>query len=564
MSEIPNTSVDDLLGTRPQRSKKAKKIPLMGPIRINLEAFGVAILAAVLLKWFCIEAYQIPTSSMQPTLMGDNASGVKDRILVDKLLQTFREPKRWDITVFRYPLQKNQNYVKRIVGMPGDRMVIAGGNIYTIADDDKGHRTYTIQRKPDDLQEALWKEVYPARRIARNEPTALGLCWASSPSNSFQEDGDTLSTELSGTRVLYFRDDAGGGFIDQDWDGYPTAVAQAILPKTVPTQAPEIVPDGRLAATVTADGTLDELAFEFEVNRPGVDKLTFAFAVQGGQGTLVVRGPNNKIHGQSPSFPVALAAGAAVRLCFAHVDDQMVAWVGGKEVQRFPCEQWHCREGCIAGGSYKDGFKFASGQRVVPQIVAKGKGKVRFADLVLERDLHYTQWTAPDVVEVPEGHYYMMGDNTLQSVDSRGWTAITVGVTDDNRIVRPAPPGGTPGVRNVRGNKRAMPLDRAPDRDETPIAMPNEHAIVMIDEYGEILRLQGDAADRWGERIAFRDPDAQNGPGEWEAPDTTNAPGISFVPRADIQGRALMVFYPMRPISWLFGSAWPGRFGFVR
>ena len=86
----------------------AKKIPLMGPIRVNLEAFGVAILAAVLLKWFCLEAYQIPTSSMQPTLMGDQASQVFDRILVDKLLQTFREPKRWDITVFRYPLQKNQ------------------------------------------------------------------------------------------------------------------------------------------------------------------------------------------------------------------------------------------------------------------------------------------------------------------------------------------------------------------------------------------------------------------------------------------------------------------------
>ena len=47
---------------------KTKKPPTMGPIRTNLEAFGVAILAAVLLKWFCLEAYQIPTSSMQPTL----------------------------------------------------------------------------------------------------------------------------------------------------------------------------------------------------------------------------------------------------------------------------------------------------------------------------------------------------------------------------------------------------------------------------------------------------------------------------------------------------------------
>jgi hypothetical protein len=40
--------------------------------------------------------------------------------------------------------------------------------------------------------------------------------------------------------------------------------------------------------------------------------------------------------------------------------------------------------------------------------------------------------------------------------------------------------------------------------------------------------------------------------------------GISFVPRTDIQGRAVLVFYPSRPFSWLTGNAWPGRFGFVR
>jgi len=82
-----------------------------GPIRDNLEAFGVAILAAVLLKWFCIEAYQIPTSSMQPTLMGSSEASVYDRILVDKIRYEITEPQRWDVAVFRYPLQKNQNYV---------------------------------------------------------------------------------------------------------------------------------------------------------------------------------------------------------------------------------------------------------------------------------------------------------------------------------------------------------------------------------------------------------------------------------------------------------------------
>ena len=72
---------------------------------------------------------------MQPTLMGSSEADVYDRILVDKLIQTWREPKRWDITVFKYPLQKNQNYVKRIGGMPGDRLTIAGGNLYQVEGD---------------------------------------------------------------------------------------------------------------------------------------------------------------------------------------------------------------------------------------------------------------------------------------------------------------------------------------------------------------------------------------------------------------------------------------------
>jgi len=70
---------------------KTKLKPRIGPIRYNLEAFGVAILGAVLLKWFCLEAFQIPTSSMQPTLMGSSEAGVYDRLLVDKLTPAIRE-----------------------------------------------------------------------------------------------------------------------------------------------------------------------------------------------------------------------------------------------------------------------------------------------------------------------------------------------------------------------------------------------------------------------------------------------------------------------------------------
>src|SRR5690349_12021685 len=97
-----------------------RKAPRRGALRDNCEAFAVAILMAVVLKYFCLEAYMIPTSSMQPTMMGEKSADVNDRILVDKARYEGFEVRRWDIVVFRYPIRQTQNYVKRCVGLPKD------------------------------------------------------------------------------------------------------------------------------------------------------------------------------------------------------------------------------------------------------------------------------------------------------------------------------------------------------------------------------------------------------------------------------------------------------------
>ncbi len=539
-------------------NKKTKKPILVGPIRHNLEAFGVAILAAVLLKWFCIEAYQIPTSSMQPTLMGSNEAGVYDRILVNKLIQTFREPERWDITVFKYPLQKNQNYVKRIVGMPNDRLTIAGGNVYQVTGDGAG-ATFTPLRKPDDLQPAMWKNVYPLRRDARSETKALGKVFGASPSRAAKETPTGFTLEPGGKSArLYFRDEVDGGMIDAVWDGYPAGVAARIREQSVGRYPLEICPDVRLGADVTMTQVLRTFAIEVEVLRTGLDKLVYALVVEDGKGRVEVRSSDKDVLGASPAFDLALAANQTTNLSFAHVDDRLIAWQDGAELVRWDCEAWGCREGCVV-----EGKKPAAGQRVIPQFSCTGKGTVTFDNVRLDRDQHYARDIAPEVIEVPDGHYYMLGDNVRQSIDSRGWTAITIAVDAEDNVV---PVGSPEAVRTIRGNKRAMPLGNPPDRDETPIGLPKENAIVMIDEFGEILRLNAKIGADWGPQVTFRrmgaeedDPDAV-----FSAVDTANAKGISFVPRSDIEGRALMVFYPIRPLSWIFGNEWPDRAGFVR
>jgi signal peptidase I len=546
------------------KDSKAKKTIYVGPIRHNLEAFGVAILAAVLLKWFCIEAYQIPTSSMQPTLMGSSEANVHDRILVNKLIQTIREPKRWDITVFKYPLQKNQNYVKRIVGMPNDRLNIGGGNVYQVEGDGKDAK-YTVLRKPDDLQEDMWKNVYPLRREARSEVKALGSVFGASPSRAAKEIEGGFVIDPGGKNArLFFRDQIDGGMIDRVWDGYPVAVARAMrdAPNEVNRNRPqEITPDVRIAANVTPTKIPKEFSMAIEVVRPKFDKLTYALTVKGQKGALQVLGPNNKLRGSSEEFDVPMSAGQTSALAFAHVDEQLIAWQDGSELMRWDSSEWSCREGCSI--PWSGGFEAPTNRKVIPQFACKGSGKITLTDVRIDRDQHYTRDIAPEIINVTEGHYYMMGDNTLQSIDSRGWTAITIGVDKDDNIV---PLDSESCVRQIRGNKRAMRLSNAPDRDETPIAIPDLNTVVMIDEFGEILRLKGQVGSKWPDSVSFINPDAKpDDPNrEWEAIDTSNTEGISLVPRSDIQGRALMVFYPARPISWLTGSAWPDRFGLVR
>ena len=83
------------------------------PRREYIEAIVVALIIAVILRTFVIQAYHIPTESMENTLL------VGDYLLVDKFTYHFREPRAGDILIFKYPLNPNKDYVKRCVAIEG-------------------------------------------------------------------------------------------------------------------------------------------------------------------------------------------------------------------------------------------------------------------------------------------------------------------------------------------------------------------------------------------------------------------------------------------------------------
>ncbi|HVK62427.1 MAG TPA: signal peptidase I [Bdellovibrionales bacterium] len=99
-------------------------------------SFGIAIGIALVIRWALMEAYVIPSASMLPSLL------IHDHIFVNKAvygvrvpfsekwLVKFSEPKRGEVIVFKYPVDKDIFFIKRIVGLPGDKIMYENGKLY--------------------------------------------------------------------------------------------------------------------------------------------------------------------------------------------------------------------------------------------------------------------------------------------------------------------------------------------------------------------------------------------------------------------------------------------------
>ncbi|MBT3201329.1 MAG: signal peptidase I [Phycisphaerales bacterium] len=173
-------------------------------IRETVESVWVAIILAFVLRAFMLEAFVIPTGSMAPRLMGehydlkceacgyeysygwDHQGSVKrgdkvtligaqcpscthafssgnevyvnggDRVLVLKYLYKVAEPKPFDVVVFRNPQSNANNYIKRLIGLPGETIEIVNGDVFVTQ---PGGDSPEIRRKPDRAQDVMWQII---------------------------------------------------------------------------------------------------------------------------------------------------------------------------------------------------------------------------------------------------------------------------------------------------------------------------------------------------------------------------------------------------------------------
>ncbi len=217
-------------------------------VRETVESIVVAFILAFLFRAFVAEAFVIPTGSMAPTLMGahkdivcehcgqqyqtgasnefesdtgrrtghtvvastcancrglnafdlgnnaNHATFSGDRILVSKFDYVLHNPTRWDVIVFKYPLSARMNYIKRLVGLPGEQLRIQGGDVYVREEDSQ---PWTIARKPPHKINAMRQIVsdtqfQPELLVASGWPSL----WQPWSGNSAGATGDESSWKL--------------------------------------------------------------------------------------------------------------------------------------------------------------------------------------------------------------------------------------------------------------------------------------------------------------------------------------------------------------------------------
>jgi len=214
-------------------------------MRETIESVAVAFLLAFLFRAFEAEAFVIPTGSMAPTLYGRHKestctqcghlitigaseeldrdgvyltgrlesslcpncrapNSIKnapvfrgDRILVNKFPYELKDPRRWDVVVFKYPEEPKTNYIKRLVGLPNETLIIRQGDLFR---QEPGGGEIKILRKADpkkqrELQILVHDNDFPEKPlIEQGWPTR----WAAVTRN----DEDRLDLEAAATGAV--------------------------------------------------------------------------------------------------------------------------------------------------------------------------------------------------------------------------------------------------------------------------------------------------------------------------------------------------------------------------
>lgn len=97
------------------------------------ELFKVIVISALIIvpiRHFVVKPFYVKGESMKPTFENH------EYLLIDEISYRFHEPKRGEVIVFKYPRDPKEYYIKRVIGLPGDEVVISGGRVQVKRDNE--------------------------------------------------------------------------------------------------------------------------------------------------------------------------------------------------------------------------------------------------------------------------------------------------------------------------------------------------------------------------------------------------------------------------------------------
>ena len=371
-----------------------------------------------------------------------------DRVLVMKYLYRFAEPHPWDVVVFRNPQNNRENYIKRLAGLPGEMIEIVHGDVFfrkgtdrnadgTIDEEDfRGAEAlrespWEIRRKSERAQEAVWQVVFD--NDYRPDPELLGEASVISPRWEAPEGGWELSG-LDGRRFAFLGE--GDAEIRFQADratflpryGYNRPPVRGERPRRYDERT-DVVGDLKLSFVLIPHSRDSQIALS-------IDSLEHRFVGElHADGTaLLLHDPPDDIEGNWVEWgrtkidPIRVGRSCLVAL--SHVDFRVSLWVAGEVVLSSSDEQYRPDREAI-----RDRVGAAVAHNPVPiptpqvKILARG-GQCELTHVKLHRDVYYT---SPPLSRIPRGDMAPLGEyarklQTSDSEPSRGWG------TSDNPI----------------------------------------------------------------------------------------------------------------------------------
>lgn len=428
----------------------------------------IALILALIFRAFIMEAFRIPTGSMAKTLRGahyhlrcprcgykydvggDYYSKPKprcpscgyylppgtalsisngDRILVLKSIYQFTEPKRWDVIVFKNPLDPQVNYIKRLIAGPGETVEIIDGDIYIDGQ---------IARKPASVQKAFWMPVYdndfqPFHQQLKStaDSSAPRPAGDDSWQQPFRNTGDSswdlnangptvfgLDSEPAQVNTIVY--DASVGTDFRATYGYNSSSEYGLRPICSDLMVCFYVSSGptgrRQAAAGSRRGLIGAGLKKYETLYHGWVDFSGEMTIE-----KIVDGHRILLKRQEME---PIEANVPIWLQFANVDHQLILEFGPEKLKydlgRAPDD---------AGDRNRGGD---------PAVKIFGAGKLTLSHLGIYRDIHYLASMGPSHIKVlraGEGdafalgadEFFVCGDNSPYSLDCRVWAAEGIG-----------------------------------------------------------------------------------------------------------------------------------------